>query len=219
MQTSLLFIQFPFSNISCRIHTALTHWVFLFLMTLVVLRDAGQVLCRMSVNWDLSFLRIIWVYEFGEGRPQTWHFNHIIQFSHSVASNSLRPHRLQHARLPCTSSSPEACSNSCPSSRWCHPSHPLLSPSLPAFSLSHHQGLFQWVSSSHQVAKILGFQSQHQSFQWIFRTDFLWDGLVGLKSKGLSRVLSNTSVQKHQLFGAQHSLFQLSIHTCLLEKQ
>ena len=53
------------------------------------------------------------------------------------------------------------------------PSHPLLSPSPPAFNLSQHQGLFQWVSSSNQVAKVLEFQLQHQSFQWIFRTDFL----------------------------------------------
>ena len=53
------------------------------------------------------------------------------------------------------------------------PSHPLSSPSPPAFNLSQHQGLFQWVNSSHQVAKVLEFQLQHQSFQWIFRTDFL----------------------------------------------
>ena len=53
------------------------------------------------------------------------------------------------------------------------PSHPLSSPSLPAFNLSQHQGLFQWVSSSHQVAKILEFQLQHQSFQWTPKTDFL----------------------------------------------
>ena len=58
------------------------------------------------------------------------------------------------------------------------PSHPLSSPSPPAFNLSQHQGLFQWVSSSHQVAKVLGFQFQHQSFQWIFRVDFLYDWLV-----------------------------------------
>ena len=57
------------------------------------------------------------------------------------------------------------------------PSHPLLSPSL-TFSLSQHQGLFQWVSSSYQVAKAMEFQLQHQSFQWIFRTDFLYDWLV-----------------------------------------
>ena len=59
------------------------------------------------------------------------------------------------------------------------PSHPLSSPSPPTFNLSQHQGLFQGVSSSHQVAKVLEFQLQHQSFQWIFRTDFLQDGLVG----------------------------------------
>ena len=59
------------------------------------------------------------------------------------------------------------------------PSHPLSSPSPPAFNLSQDQALFQWVSSSHQVAKILEFQPQHQSFQWIFRTDFLKDWLVG----------------------------------------
>ena len=59
------------------------------------------------------------------------------------------------------------------------PSHPLSSPSPPALNLSQHQGLFRWISSSHQVAKVLEFQLQHQSFQWIFRTDFPSDGLVG----------------------------------------
>ena len=58
------------------------------------------------------------------------------------------------------------------------PSHPLSSLSPPAFNLSQNQGLFQWVNSSHQVAKVLGLQLQHQSFQWLFRTDFLYDGLV-----------------------------------------
>ena len=59
------------------------------------------------------------------------------------------------------------------------PSHPLLFPSRPTFNLSQHHGLFKWISSSHQVAKVLEFQLQHQSFQWIFRTDFLQDRLVG----------------------------------------
>ena len=59
------------------------------------------------------------------------------------------------------------------------PSHPLLSPSPPAFNLSQHQGLFQRVGSSYQVAKVLECQLEHQSFQWIFRTDFLSDGMVG----------------------------------------
>ena len=59
------------------------------------------------------------------------------------------------------------------------PSRPLLSPSPLTFNFSQYQGLFQWVSSSHQVAKVLEFQLQHQSFQWTPSTDFLWDGLVG----------------------------------------
>ena len=58
------------------------------------------------------------------------------------------------------------------------PSHPLSSPSPPTFNLSQHQGLFQWVGSSYQVAKILELPLQHQSFQWIFRLHFLYDGLV-----------------------------------------
>ena len=59
------------------------------------------------------------------------------------------------------------------------PSHPLSSPSPPALNLSQHQGLFRWVSSSHQVVSVLEFQLQHQSFQWISRTDLLSGGLVG----------------------------------------
>ena len=59
------------------------------------------------------------------------------------------------------------------------PSHPLSSPSPPAFNLSQHQGPFKWVSSSHKMAKVLELQLQNQSFQWIFRTDFLYDRLVG----------------------------------------
>ena len=97
-----------------------------------------------------------------------------LQFSRSVVSEFFWPHGLQHARLPCPSSSPGACSNSCPSSWWCHPT--ILS-SVISFSShlqsSQHQGLFQWASSSHQVAKVLELQLQPQSFQWIFRIDFL----------------------------------------------
>ena len=59
------------------------------------------------------------------------------------------------------------------------PSHPLLSPSPPALNLCQHKGLLKWVSPSHQVAKVLEFQLQHQSFQWLFRTDFLYNGLFG----------------------------------------
>ena len=76
----------------------------------------------------------------------------------------------------------------------------LLSSPSPAFSLSQHKGLFQWVSSSHQVAEVLELQFQHQSFQWIFRTDFLYDRLVGSPcSPRDSPVFSSTTVQKHQM--------------------
>ena len=101
------------------------------------------------------------------------------------------------------------------------PSHLLSLPSLPAFCLPQHQGLFQWVSSSHQVAKVLELQLQHQSFQYI--QDWFplrLTGLISLLSKGLSRVFSNNIVQKHQFFSAHFSLwFKSHIHTWLLENQ
>ena len=102
-----------------------------------------------------------------------------VQFGHSVVSSSLQPHGLQCTGLPCPSPTLRAYSNSCPLSWWCHPT---ISSSVIPFS-SHPQsfpasGSFQ-MSSSHQVAKVLELQLEHQSFQWIFRIDFLEDGLVG----------------------------------------
>ena len=98
-------------------------------------------------------------------------------------------------------------------------SHPVSTPSPPTFNLSHHQGLFLWVCSSHQVAKGLEFQLQCQSFQWIFRDDFLKDWLVWSPcSPRDSQEFSSTAVWKHQFFGAQPSLWSNShIHTWLLE--
>ena len=87
-----------------------------------------------------------------------------------MVSDSLWPYGLQHARLPCPSPTPGVCSNSCPLSWWCHPTISIsVAPFSPALNLSQHQALFQWVGSSHQVAKVLELQVQHQSFQWIFR--------------------------------------------------
>ena len=87
-----------------------------------------------------------------------FHFSSI-QFSCSVVSKSLRPHESQHARPPCPSQIPGVYPNSCPSSQWCHPA---ISSSVVPFSScphsSQHQGLFQWVNSSHEVAKVLEFQ-------------------------------------------------------------
>ena len=93
-----------------------------------------------------------------------------VQFSHSIVSDSLQPHERQHTRPCCPSPTSGVYPNSYPLSRWCHPT---ISSSPPALNLSQHQGLFQWVVSSHQVAKVLEFQLQHQSFQWTPRTDFL----------------------------------------------
>ena len=103
-----------------------------------------------------------------------------VQFSRSVVSDSLWPHGPQHTGFLVHYQLLELTQIH---AHWVgdaiQPSHPLSSPSPPAFNLSQHQSLFKWVSSSHQVAKVLEFQLQHQSFQWIFRTDFLEDGLVG----------------------------------------
>ena len=102
-----------------------------------------------------------------------------VQFCCSVVSDSFPPYELQEARPPCPSPTPRVYPNSCLLSRWCHPtSHPLSSPFPPALNPSQHQGLFQWVNSSHEMAKILEFQRQHQSFQWTpglisFRVDWL----------------------------------------------
>ena len=95
-------------------------------------------------------------------------FPPLVQFSCSVMSDSLRPHESQHARPPCPSPTPRVYLNPCPSSRWCHPA---ISSSVVPFSSrpnpSPHQGLFQWVNSSHEVAKVLDLRwSQNNSPHW-----------------------------------------------------
>ena len=113
-------------------------------------------------------------------------FIHVNTYTHShcccCSATQLCPtpcsHGLQHARPPCPYHLPGLAQTHV---QWVseiiQPSHPLLYPS-PAFNLSQHQGLFKWVSSSHQVAKVLEFQLQHQAFQWVLRVDFLWNWLV-----------------------------------------
>ena len=103
-----------------------------------------------------------------------------VQFSRSVMSDSLQPHEQQQARPPYPSQTPVVYSNSCPSSQWCHPA---ISSSVIPFSSCPQSlpasGSFPWVNSSNEVAKVLEFQLQHQSFQWTPRTYILSDGLVG----------------------------------------
>ena len=144
-------------------------------------------------------------------------------FIFSVMSDSFRPHGMQHASLPCPSQSPGVCSNSCPLDGIIdaiQPSHLLSAPSPPSFSLSPNQGLFQWVSSSCQVAKLLELQLQYPSFQWIFRIDFLYNWLVWSPCCPRdSQEFSSSTVQKYWFFSAQPSLWSNShILIWLLEK-
>ena len=129
-----------------------------------------------------------------------------VQFSCSVMSDSLRPHEPQHARLPCPSPTTGVHPNSCPLSRWCHPT---ISSSVIPFSSCPQSFpasgslLMSWLFTSggenigvSVSTSVLPMSNQDWSFLG-------WTGCISLQSKGLSRVFSNTTVQKHQFFGAQ----------------
>ena len=138
-----------------------------------------------------------------------FHFTNIHKFSRSVKSDSLCPHRLQHARPPCPSPAPRTYSNSCPLNRWCHPT---TSSSVVPFS-----SRLQSFPASGSFPMSLFFASGGQSIGVSASKSVLpvniqdwsplgWTGWISLQSKGLSRVFSNTTVQKHQFFGSQLSL-------------
>ena len=126
-----------------------------------------------------------------------------VQFSHSVTSNSLRPHEPQHTRPPCPSPSPGVYPNPCPSSRWYHPVISSSCPqSLPASESFPMSQLFASGGQSIRVSA-LAWVLPMNTQDW---SPLGWTGWIFLQSKGLSRVFSNTTVQKHQFFGAQISL-------------
>ena len=133
-----------------------------------------------------------------------------VQFICSVMSHSLRLHGLQHARLPCPSPTPGACSNSCPPSQWCHPT---ISSSVVTFSfcLSSFpaRGSFPMSQFFTSGSQSIGASASASLFPMNIQDWFPigLTGLISLKSKGLSRVFSNTTVQKHQFFGTQLSLW------------
>ena len=142
--------------------------------------------------------------------PTTNSFFSSVQFSHSVVSDSTKPHGLQHARPPCPSPTPGAYSNSCPSSWWCHPT---ISSSVVPFC-----SCLQSFTASGSVPRSQFFSSHGQSIgvsAWasvlpVNIQDWFplgWTGLIFLWSKGLSRVFLNTTVQNHQFFGARLSLW------------
>ena len=145
-----------------------------------------------------------------------------VQFSCSVMSDSLWPHESQHARPPCPLPTPGVHSDSCPSSQWCHPaisssvipfsSCPQSLPASESFPMSQ---LFAWGGQSTRAsAQTLFLPKKSQGW-----SPSEWIGWISLQSKGLSRVFSNTTVQKHQFFSAQLSSQSNShIHTWPLEK-
>ena len=140
-----------------------------------------------------------------------------VQFSHSVMSNSLRPHELQHSRPHCPLPTPRGHTNSRPSSQWCHPaissfvvpfsSCPQSLPASESFPMSQ---LFAWGGQSTGVSASASFLPKYTQ-GW---SPLEWTGWISLQSKVLSRVFSNITVQKHQIFGAQllHSQTFTSIH-------
>ena len=145
-----------------------------------------------------------------------------VQFSRSVVSDSLWTHGLRHIRLPFPSPTPGVYSNTCPSSWWCHPTTSSsvvpFSSCLQSFPASESFPMSQFFPSGGQTtgasasASVLPINIQD-------RFSLGWTGWISLQSKGLSRVFSNTTVQKHQFFGTKLSSQSNSrIHTWLLEK-
>ena len=140
----------------------------------------------------------------------------------SVVSNSLRPHESQHARLPCPSPTPGVYPNSCPLSQWCHP---IISSSVVPFSSCPQyfpaSGSFQMSQLSVSGGQSIGVSASTSVLpmntqDW---STLGWTSWISSLSRGLSRVFSNTTVQKHQFFGAQlYSQSNSHIHMWLLEK-
>ena len=140
----------------------------------------------------------------------------LLLFTASVVSDSLRSHGLQHARLPCPSPSPGLCSNSCTLSQWCHP---IVLTSVAPFSSCPQSfpasGSFPTSQLFASGSQSIGASGSASILPMNIRDWFPLGltGLISLLSKGLSRVFSNTTFQKHQFFGAQPSLWSNS-HIC-----
>ena len=132
-----------------------------------------------------------------------------VEFSLSVVSDSLQPHGLQHTTSPCPSPTPRVYSNLCPLSRWCHPTISSFvvpfSSCLQFFPASGSFQMSQFFASGGQSIGVSASASVlPMNIQELFPLG--WTGWISLQSKGLSRVFSNTTVQKHQFFGTQFSL-------------
>ena len=149
---------------------------------------------QVGTGWEKSWLWLLWLRHYTKSRYPGKRGS--VQFSRSVTSGSLRPHGLQHARLPCPSPSPRACSNSCPSSRWCHPaissSVVPFSSCLQSFPASGSFPVSQFFASRGQSIGVSASASVlPKNIQDLFPLG--WTGWLSLQSKGCSRVFSNTT--------------------------
>ena len=139
-----------------------------------------------------------------------------VQFSRSVMSDSLWPQELQHARTPCPSPTPGVYSNPCPLSRWCHPaisSSVVPFPSCPQFLPASGSFLMSQLFASGGQSIGVSASASVLSMNIQDWSPLGWTGWISLQSKGLSRVFSNTTVQKHQFFGAQTTAQLYYSHT------
>ena len=171
----------------------------------------GERLNQLSTLWQLDFCL-----------PVSRTVRKQLLFGHSIVSNSLQRHGLQNARLPCPSPSPRAGSNSCPLRRWCLPtissSVILFSSCVQSFPASESFPMSQlFTLGSQSIGDSASVSTLPMNIQGWFPLGLT--GLISLQSKGLSRVVFITTVQKHQFLGSQSSLWSSShIHTWLLEK-
>ena len=187
-------------------------------------------LCASYWNYKIHSMKYFWPIQWpksnwGSGDNYQFMGNTVLrsdQISHSVVSDSLRPHESQHSRPPCPSPTPGVHPDSRPSSQWCHPAisssvvpFSSCSQSLPASESFPMSQLFAWGGQSTGVSTLASFLPK--KFQGWSPSE--WTGWISLQFKGLSRVFSNTTVQKHQFFGARPSSQSNShIHTWPLEK-
>ena len=169
---------------------------------------------NFTLSWSILAL-VVWlvIYLRSHFFPDT---NFSVQFSRSVVSDSLRPHESQYARPPCPSPTPRVHSNPCPLSRWCHPiiSSSVVPFSCPqSFTASGYFPMSQLFTSGGQSTGVSASTSvlPMNTQGW---SPLTWTGWISLQSKGLSRVFSSTTIQKHQFFGAHLSshLALTSIH-------
>ena len=160
-----------------------------------IARTWKQPRCTLTAEW----IKLWYIYA----------MEYSVQFSHSIVSNSLQPHEPQHARLPSPSPTPGVYPNPCPLSWWCHPtisssvvpisSCPQPFPASGSFQMSQLFTLGGQIIGVSASTSVLPMNTQ----DW---TPLGWTGWISLQSKGLSRVFSNTRVQKHQFFSAKLSL-------------